>query len=198
MTELVTALRRFVLRDMMLLVGGAWVIASVFRVLNCEIPASIEWWKLILIAGASYSVGYAVQDGTGLLQITHTSYLKKAYWPFSWIYFLFTHRKWKDVDAKEDLLKRDLVFRSHATESDHDDYGRILNFKQLGSTMGSCSLVSSIVLLGWGRKGLSQTESTLAWFAFWIGLLLILLGWVKLAQQSEFLMNHPKADAKAK
>jgi lysylphosphatidylglycerol synthetase-like protein (DUF2156 family) len=63
--------------------------------------------------------------------------------------------------------------------------------------MGSSALVSGAIMLVGGRGQLSEVESRLSWAALLLGVVLVLLGWIKLAQQSVFLMNHRKAEPEA-
>lgn len=187
MGELVKALKHFVTRDLVYLVGGGAVLSS-FLYLFDRLPLGAISTPLALLgAGISYVVGYAIQDGFSLTPLVTTQFLPKPPPLVQWLYQRFTHREWKAIG--EDL---ELAEWNDAIATTDDDwrvanYQRLITLKQVGTTGGSNGLVASVLLAIKAFLTGAPFDIALAAGGLGLSVLLLGLGWIKAAQQTEFL-----------
>ena len=185
MDEFFKALRHFITRDLVFLTGGGIVVGSFLHLFEDLRPNSGDHLVVfLLLVGISYVVGYAIQDGFSLTGLVSTVLPKKLVGIQKRLYEKFTGLPWKDINGEIDF--------EEVESSINDDrkialYERIITLKQVGTTVGPCSLVVAFFLANIYFRKERKEDLWLALFAGALGLLLIGLGWIKLGQQAKFL-----------
>jgi hypothetical protein len=190
------ALSRFITRDLIYVVGGGSVVASFLYRFDLLAVNGAPLANYLLAGGIGYVVGYALQDGASVLNIVTTAALRKAKWPLTWLYCMFTHRKWKDVDSRHVHSMQTI----QADLSGDPEYERIVTLKHIGTTGAPCSLTcaallfwkSQVTTAGADVRRLTEFDIHLAWAALGLGVVLCGLAWIKAAQEGK----HVEARAK--
>ena len=139
---------------------------------------------ILLLAGIAWVVGYAVQDRASIVGIVTTAPVRRLRWPAKPAYRRLTGEDWQDIPT----TIADLNEATVAEGQPREEYERVVTLMQAGTAVGPCLLVSAILLLGkwwWGQR--ADVDLALAVSTVLLGLLLILLGWVKAAQRSKLL-----------
>lgn len=192
MNELIQALRRFVARDLVYLTGGACVVAS-FGWAAQRLPSRDNHAAVyLLLAGISYIVGHALQDGFSLLPGFTTTIPHKLNWYQRFFYKRLTRTDWEDVPEALDFTAAEDQLDD---ERQLGDLERFTVLHQLASTVGPCALVSSVFLgIAWYRGVDSPFSLALGVSALSIGLLMSHLAWAKAGQRAQYLASHTKGD----
>jgi len=175
---LVRALEKFLMRDLVFIVGGGAIIMSFLFVYN-YLPTE-EWPTAyyFLCAGIAYGIGYTVQDLLILLRISRSKASHRPNWLGKFLFRLFDREKAENIEkhnydnAKQYLYKKGLQrFR--------DDHERTESLKQVGMTLGPCFFLAGLII--WRRSWLIkfEFEQVLAISAIGFGVALWLLGWLK-------------------
>ncbi|HCO95357.1 MAG TPA: hypothetical protein DIU00_15645 [Phycisphaerales bacterium] len=211
MNELVKALKNFVVRDIIYIIGGSSVIVSFLYLFNKtdihgkEIHTAIY----ILIAGLAYIIGYCIQDTASWIHIVTTASFFKPWRSLIWFYERFLHRKWKPIfsdiegeDRRNKILERldqaELIIQEKVSLDNKTERERIISLMHMGTTMGPCSFVSGILLLIKAFVDGNCTfrfNITLAVSVLIISGLMIVLAWIKaleLMKNTEGLYNSYK------
>jgi len=201
MSEFVTLFRQFLYRDLAFIVGGLTVLGSLAYALRGSIGSlGIDPDKLSpalagLIAAAAYVVGYAVQDVGGVIGISATRPFKPGYYR-KWLYRRFSGFHSQDVDYGGD---REFQFevtmgRLKIPDSLLQALDRMRSLKVISMCLGSCLLLSSIILFAIPLA----KRSSIAWDAIAFGVLLgyclICLGWIKGMQEMQFYQSIHSVD----
>jgi hypothetical protein len=202
MSEFVTLFRQFLYRDLAFIVGGLIVLGSLAYALRGSIGSlGIDLDKLTtpavagLIAAAAYVVGYAVQDVGAVLGISLTCRFTPGRYR-RWLYRRFSGFVWRDVDYAGD---REFQFevamgRLKIPETLLQALDRMRSLKVISTCIGSCLLLSSIILF---VIPLAE-RSSIAWGAIAFGVLLgyclICLGWIKGMQEMQFYQSIHSED----
>jgi hypothetical protein len=210
MNEFVRLFRAFLYRDLAFILGGSIVIASVASAFPGGFWAQVSSLEklpsafLVLFAAMAYVVGYAVQDIGGVLGITFTGHPfnpeRMPCWFYCWtgvswtsipcwLYKRFTNTRWKGVSYIQDnetpYQFEIRIDRLDVPEATSQRIERILSLKVIGMCVGSCGLLSSLILLPLWLFWRS-VPGLLVVGLFLLGVALICLGWVKAMQQLQF------------
>lgn len=186
MDELIKALGRFVARDLVFIVGGSSVILTTVYAFGRLSAVDLPVPYYLLGAGFSYVLGYAIQELFGLTPIlTMADYFQ----PGGFVRFLyqqFTGDPWQDI-PKFDPYEVDVTIRTRESAG-LAFLERLVSLRQVGSTMGSCALVSAVPLFlrAFSKEG-APFDLFLAVAAAVLGIGLVCLSWVKAAQQMHYM-----------
>lgn len=186
MDELVKALRHFITRDLVFLVGGGIVVGSfVCAVNNFGLISTDHPTVFLLLAGISYAIGYAIQDGSGLIGLVRIPPSYRLRWIIKPFYKRIVGQDWNDVDEK--TVNFGEAERKIITDSDEGvALERIITLKQVGTAIGPCCIVSSMLFLWSGSHG-HNAHLLLAACGVCLGILLVFLSRVKGGQQAKVL-----------
>ena len=194
MGDLVKAFHKFLMRDLSYIFGGGAVILSFFYFFNLfpkETPST--YWYVLGVAFA-YVVGYAIQDALGVLHIIR---MKAGHPPNRhgrWLYKLY------DCETPEPFVKakydrgKDWLYTS-AAQRYKDDHERIEGLKQVGFAIGSCLIISGTPFLirylirYFFTSGACDLDLFLSLALLPIGVVLYLLGWLKVTQQTQYVLR---------
>jgi hypothetical protein len=129
MDEFVKALRHFIFRDAVYIVGGSGVIASrlyrFHRLPTAELPVAVY----ALLAGMAYFVGWAVQDVASIVRVVSTAPLTPGR-VTNRLYFLFTRQKWPKLVPQSGDENINARLERHMTQM------------IAGATLGPCCLIA--------------------------------------------------------
>jgi hypothetical protein len=191
MDEFFKILRHFLTRDLVFLIGGGAVVAAFLYRFNRLPQPRDHLAAYLLLAGISYVVGYALQDGSHIIHLVNITTPRELGCLGKCLYNSFTrdkNKKWTDIKIDFDFDKA----RAAITKKrDIAQFERIVTLKQVGTTGGPCALMAAGLLL-WKwltctgpQEALFERDTAIA--AFLLGLILLALGRIKAAQQAEFL-----------
>jgi len=203
MDEFVKAFRHFITRDVIYVIGGSCIVVSFLyafdRFHTADMPIAIQ----LFVAGVSYVLGYAAQEAFGLLRVTSTEHQPNPPSLVLWLFRRFTHKTWTPIDAATYESASATVAQRTSDIGDEalSRLDRIIVLKQVGTTMGACGAVSSVVV---GMRALRSGDAFDV--ALSIGILaatvvLIAIAWVKrldLSRVTVRLANLPKRDVQPK
>jgi hypothetical protein len=175
------------MRDIVFIIGGGLVIFSLLHYFgHVQKILDLRWGFYLFIGGVAYVIGYAVQDGAGLLRIVTTRDYFKANWFVKFLYKRHTGQDWKDIEPFDSVKVR-ITIDEKASGRSIGRLERYNSLRQIGTTIGPCGLISTIIFGLHLCKAKCGFEITLRVVAFILSLLLICLGWVKTAQYTQFL-----------
>jgi len=193
MDELFKALRRFITRDLIYLVGGGSVVASFLYTFD-RVPSPNDHVVLyLLIAGISYVVGYALQDASCLLPILPTAAPRRLNCYQRALYRWYTREQWQDIPDTTDFEQAEEGLKD---ERQIAWLERVTSLQQLSTIVGPCWFVSAwLVGVAWWLRGRSCFDLTLTLAALTMAVVLGHLAWVKAGQQAQYLHRHRLRDA---
>lgn len=145
MDELIKALRYFIARDALYIVGGGSVCAAGLYVLGKLPNGQVAPWLLVLGAGIAYGVGYAIQEILCLTPVLTTAPVLTPGRVVRGLYRRFTLSSWRDVDASR-WPERWGKFKKSADERTWVQFHRIITLKHVGAALGSNWLVVAVIL----------------------------------------------------
>lgn len=187
MDELVRGLSRFLYRDVLYMIGGTAVILS-FLYLFDRVPSSTLPLAYYLFGGGiAYVVGYVAQEFFCLIGVCTTADYFQPYRPLRSLYHHFTREPWPMIERFNTI---DAWIKISRDRTGTELFERILFHKQVGTTMGPCAVLSALFLFArrWNPGALpSSFDTALAGAAFFLGVVLLLLGWLKGVQQIRWL-----------
>jgi len=161
MNELVKALKNFIVRDIIYIIGGASVILSFLYLFNKldiigkEIPTAVY----LFLAGIAYVIGYCIQELFSLAHIVTTASYFEPWLILRRLYYSFLHRPWTDIfpDIPDGEQRREHIFRrldeaelkiqEKACPDNKAERERLISLMLVGTSIGPCSLVSGFLLL---------------------------------------------------
>lgn len=189
MDEFFRIFKHFLARDLIFLIGGGTVVTSFLYYFD-RLPVDSTPVSFILLGtGIAYIVGYALQDGFSLLPFVRTAPLHRLNWYVRWFYRRFTREQWQDIGVEVNFER---VTETIVEERQRAELERIITLKQMGTTGGPCGLVASLFIgLKW-LESCARFDLVLLFAALIFGFLLIHLGWIKLAQQAQYLSQHAR------
>ena len=191
MDELVKALRHFLVRDIVFILGGAEVILS-FLYLFDRVPSAPPFTWALLFAGFAYILGYVAQDTASLLGIVRTQLRVEPNRLAAKLFEVFDRadprvcdeRGKVTLDSGESLAKIREFVRRFPDERIYASVERNAALKQVGTTFGSTSLFSGLLLAFRAIRTGHEFDIALAGSIIGLGILLVLLGWLKVTQQA--------------
>jgi len=190
---IIKAFTKFFFRDVMYVLGGSTIIISslyVYGKFSFEKEPSITLYALVL--GFAYAIGYAIQDIFTLPNIIRTkanlspnTFMKRIYNWFEREEIPFPELNNKQYeDAKTWLYEKNEVSRFQ------DDHERIEALKHVGTTLGPCFTLSGLILLFLPLlKKFVCFDIIVILAALFFGISLIVLGWLKVTQQAQYLLK---------
>jgi len=158
MNELVKALKNFIVRDMVYIIGGTCVMLS-FLNLFCKIDDVLSKETHIAIylflAGIAYATGYCVQDTASWMKIVTTANVKNPPKFIESLYKRFTGEdKWENANQNRSA---ELIIQETACQDVKVDRERIISLMQVGTTIGPCSILSALLLFCKAMPSLLET-----------------------------------------
>jgi hypothetical protein len=114
-------------------------------------------------------------------------------WIVRCIYRLQTQKSWPEIDWFDQFERQieinDLVHMGLIPETSIERHERIVVFMLFGNTMGSCFIVSGVLIAVHAiiHEPPYDYDWPLAIAGFFLGAILLCLGWVKAAQNTEFI-----------
>ena len=168
MSELLKALKNFVVRDIIYIIGGSIVILS-FLHLHGKIDVVVKYADddhtaiCLILLGLAYALGYCIQETASWIGIVTTGddfepgRIRKE------LYKRFIGREWDNLFNKikndDDKKKRRKEIISKLEQADRNFSGldpdssirmeleRIISHMQIGTTIGPCAIISGVLLL---------------------------------------------------
>jgi len=203
MNALVEALKDFIARDILFVIGGASLMLSFCMLIGIPIPSNPSLYAVLFGVGVAYGIGYVIQDGISLIGLTTTGTVKRPGSLIRVLYRRLTGSEWKKIETDEEMKelgKAKKAFNDIANDNNRAQWHRTVVIKQIGTTLGSSWLLISILLLI-ARFILKDRANYLPdglepWHLLPMGIgglifsfVLIGLSWVKGAQQSQFFLD---------
>jgi hypothetical protein len=194
MGELVKILGKFFSRDFLYILGGASVLFSVLYAFDKNIAGAYPVEIKIFVVGVCYVLGYLIQDVLSLTPLITTSQPKPKSF-LKWIYKRFTKKNWERIHEVDYAITRIELTKKYQVK-DLEDLERLISLKHIGTTMGSCWLVSGLILIVKGIYSKIIHTDLFGFIVLALGVLLIILGWLKGMQQYQLLYRLTSADTK--
>jgi len=190
MNDLISALRQFITRDLMFVLGGSYVLIALFLHIFGPVapPQDTSGAMFALWLGTAYVVGFAVQECLSLSRIITTQPVIQPGPIVSRAYSKLTKTDWESV-TKELERESHQLFEAKAGDREYENYQRILSLKQIGTAVGSCLFVTFFLLVSAAWRFQSLVLYAASLFALFSSIVLLLMGWVKGAQQVQFTVN---------
>ena len=196
-SELLKALQKFLLRDLSFVVGGSAVVVSFLFVYgkldNLVLSAPI----LFLGTGLSYVIGYAVQEWATIFRCVRTKAGVKPPRLAKFLFRIFERKPpdWKPQCRNDYKKAKEWLYLTTTPQRYRDDHERTESLKQVGTAVGPNFLLAGIILL------IGVISNHLKWYfvpfnvavmlcLLFLGLGLTLLGWLKVTQQAEYLIEN--------
>ena len=210
MEVLISVLRKFLTRDLTYLVGGGAVLLAFLHMYDKvdRVPSTgiLVAFPIVL----AYVTGYSIQEIFTLLHFTRTrANVKKANCYAKWLFRVFERKpsNWEPNRSDEYEEAKEWLYRKGTPQRRRDDHERREFLKQVGTTLGPCFLITALILF-LPLLGVCTTWRMQFWTAVpilmaIIGFVLLSLGWLKVIQQREYLLEqysrhskrHGKSDA---
>lgn len=187
MDALVKALEKFIMRDLAFIVGGSSIMMSFLFVYGRLPTASMPVIFYLLGAAFAYAIGWAIQDSLTFPRLTRTKAGHNPTWLGKRLYSLFDRKCAIPVDSKKYEAAKRWLYES-APQRFRDDHERTESLKQVGMTLGPCFVISGMILFGKNWLLLIDFEQSVTVTVLLLGLLLWLLGWLKVTQQAQYLL----------
>jgi hypothetical protein len=208
MDEISRIFRHFFGRDLIYIMSGTVPLLCLVRLLDPLLDPPIDLERLlslsdvstiwiVLAAGTAYVLAYAGQELACLLRITSTAIDGEPSWLTRALYRLYQHRPWEDIPPFDTFAAERRVDRSD-DEREVATFERYVSLLQLGTVLGPSSFASGIALLAWLRLCPQQHGTFLDVIAgaaaLVLGVIFLVLGWLKRAQLREYLYREFRED----
>src|SRR3990172_654751 len=192
MDELVKAFQKFLMRDLSYIIGGSAVVLSFLSTFD-KLPTEstpIVWY--VIGVPVAYVVGYAIQDFFGVCHLLrmragHPDPNRMA----RMLYELYDHEPPKAFERLQYDRGKKVLYESNVQRF-KDDHERIEGLKQVGFTVGWCFIVSAILLMVRDCLAYIGFDRALIGALLILGIILILLGWLKVTQQAQYVLRFSK------
>ncbi len=192
MESITRAFARFVERDTFYIIGGLsvlWSIGLIFghdflsdtsRGAGFEDPfLSLSTATILILVVISYVLAICIQVIFGLTPIVNTGlYYKKNRFLKFW-YEKETRKNWPIIE--DDTNLDDIYYEYHETidKDKRAAFDRQASLKHIGHTVGSCWMVTSIIVFFYSWKYSNQDYVLVGAIIFALSVILILEGWIK-------------------
>lgn len=186
MDNVFKAFEKFLLRDLSFLLGGSVVLASVMYICNKLPNKDTPSFKYFILAGVSYAVGYSIQELFTLPHIVRTKADLPTCWLGRFLYCCFYSCPEEWFNPRNEYLPAKLWLYTRAPQRFRDDHERTESLKQVGTTLGPCFLLAGVALL---VKARVKYECVVSLGLIFAGCFLVLLGWLKVTQQAQELID---------
>jgi hypothetical protein len=183
MDSIIKALQQFLTRDVLYILGGGSVIVSTSLYWGVTLPSKLESPVALFVAGIAYVIGYIIQEVVSLTPILTTSHFT----PNKFITFIYKKFTNHSLDIKEAVTNNTAFVELYPNLSERQvqQIERTITLKHVGATMGSNWLVSSIFLILLAVDLGTKPMVFIAVTALFCSLFLLLMAWVKGAQQMQ-------------
>ncbi len=162
MDELVKALKNFIVRDIIYIIGGSIVILS-FVHLHGRINLLLKYADddhtaiCLLLVGLSYALGYCIQDTASWTRIVTTGRVDNPPKLIRVLYNRFLSTRWRNCSIqKKQYTQAEMCILERAPQDVKADRERIIWLMLVGTTIGPCAIISGMFL--WGKTILSSLE----------------------------------------
>ena len=187
--EIIKSLEQFITRDLTYITGGSTIIISFFYCYDYNYGNKIQMIFQIYAIAISYILGYVFQELFCFLHITRTNCsLYNPGWLVRKIYKLYVRKDLGKIKTF-DQLEYEIKILQHSSKDVVGEYQRIITLKQIGTTIGPCLVIASIFICIRVIRTKSIIDIILLLQSLGIGMILISLGWLKLAQQCEYAIK---------
>ncbi len=190
MDNIIKALEKFLTRDLLYILGGSSILLSIGFYFELQLPSSVENYLLCFYIGVSYVIGYIVQETISLLPILTTAHFKPNTF-IKKIYKIFNNHDFNENIQLNNIVSFTKIYPS-LSDKQAEQIERTITLKHVGATMGSNWLVCSIFLIISATHSPCNFKIFLASSIFILSLFLILISWVKGAQQIMMLYEISK------
>jgi hypothetical protein len=196
MDSLAMALRRFLLRDLVYVVGGSIVLLAIARQqswLARDSLALLPTWIVWVGVGLAYVVGHVSQDVFCVLRIVRTAPHPR---PNVWLRLIIRgleRRPWQRIALSVNHLyaRERRLLEAPGSDDVRDSYERLVGLMMMGTSVGpSCLVAAACLGYRWYRAGCSNVDGWLAGVAMAVGWILVLLSRAKAAQMARFLVEQ--------
>jgi len=198
MNELIKSINYFLYRDFFFILSGSIELLSVYMVFSEKIELKENLFPpvfgniapfiiSIFFLGIAYVIGYLTQEVFKLF-LTSSKPQNKYRRIVRWAYKRITHNESKEEYLLDDIEEAKMLIYKESDESGMTNkirYERLISLKQVGTAVGSGFIISGFILLY--APVISIWVSPILII---LGLLLILFGWVKLLEQTEFALKY--------
>ncbi len=194
MSDLFKAFEKFLFRDISFLLGGSVLLGSVMCVFDKLPTGDVPAFEYFIWAGVSYAIGYSVQEFLTLLQLVQTKAGFSPSWLGCLLYRLSDRKRPEQIDA-QDYEKAKHWLYQQPLQRYRDDHERIESLKQIGTTLGPCFFLAGSILflkiLFWKNTFNPEVFGYVVSLGLVVlGLILYLLGWLKVTQQAQYLIDR--------
>lgn len=202
MNELVKVLGKFFTRDFLYIIGGASIVTSILYTRDIcintldEEPIEIK----IFVIGVCYVLGYITQDGLSFLtpSIVTTSQVEEPCKFMKRAYKRFTKDKWEQIPRIDYVKTRIELEKKYPQRDALKELDRTISLKQVGTTMGSCWLVSAFIIIVNGIFSKTLQVIELGAIIIALAIILLIIGRLKGMQQYQILHRLNSADTRNK
>jgi hypothetical protein len=199
MGELIKALEKFLMRDLVFVVGGSLVLLSFLAAFDRFPKETTPTAWYLLGAGLAYAVGYAIQETSVILRVVRTKAGVKPGHVAGFLYRRFERSTLtRPVYSSIDYEKAKKILLTQAPKRRQDDHERTESLKQVGNTLGPCLLLAGIILAVSPLLSRINFRIAVAAAAIVLGLILICCGLLKVTQQAQYIFQIEKTYGKTK
>ncbi len=203
MGDLFRALEKFLFRDLTFLLGGSVLLYSFFYSFGKLPTGDINTYDYLILAGISYTIGYSLQELFALLRLVRTKAALDPCWIGLRLYCCFEKKEnpKKTINPNTYYKAKHWLY-TEAPDRFRHDYERTESLKQVGTAVGPCFVIAGLLLIFKSEwecfmllfKSELECFMLLAGIGlFVLGIILILLGWLKVTQQGLNLIDlHEK------
>ena len=185
MDQLFAALRRFLTRDIVFVIGGGALVGAFLHLFD-RLPTTADSLILYaLLAGLSYFLAYALQDSLSLTPLLTTTAVTNPTQFVRWLYRRYERRPWQPVPAELDES-----YHRFPNDEQWAEFQRIVTLQLIGTAGGPCLVGCSVLFLVRWCIHCIQFDLALTVVSVWLGLTLVCLSWLKAAQRAQFVVAH--------
>lgn len=204
MNNIAQVIRYFIYRDLIFILSGSTIIVSTFYFYEKLelISRGLSIVFLFYFIGFSYIIGYVVQDIFGLLKINPVrAYLKAPPSIVKRLYRWFEGEDWLHPNVEDEDIKNIQIEMYNAGEEWDRSKAfleRILVLKQISTAMFPSFLISSLIIGLHAITTKSNMDFILSMLFLFLSFLLLILGWIKSAQETDYILRFRKKLLEAK
>lgn len=192
--EISRTFKDFIYRDLFYVVGGVAVLISGSYAF--DLPIKYTGWTGLYMALLGYVVGYSLQEIWSIIGVVATNYKGPPKFFIRWALNRFAPSEdWGSLPTAQEVDNKVLrnCLDKHCSEFYRKLIGRTINLKQIGSSMGSSLLTTTInLILAIIRHPNDFFYVPLAVSSLLLSLFLVVVNRIKLAHQNlmEFEVNR--------
>ena len=199
MNELIKSINYFLYRDFFFILSGSIELLSIYLVFGNEIELEeipfpsifgniSPFIVTIFTLGIAYVIGYMTQEIFNLSPLSSSKPLKKYCKLVRSAYKRITQNEAREEYSLDDIEEAKMLIYKESDDSGMSNkirIERLTSLKQVGTAVGSGLTISGLILFF-----APEAPLFLPIIIIFFGLLLILFGWVKLIEQTDFALNY--------